>query len=204
MKKKNINLLQERGAPPTLWEKIYDWMTNTCRIIVIFTELLVLGAFGWRFWLDRELNDLKDAIEDQGEVLKNLADDEAEIRVLQDKLLAYGQLWDSSSNYSLVFNEINRYVPTNTEDLTVALRYDKDGRSFTIEGQVEREEIDELENDLKDSSVNFSDVVLASIDDKGDNLWDFTIRGKIILSELRTSLSINQDADTELTTPGAL
>jgi len=199
MRKKNINLLQEKGAPATLWEKFYDWATNTCRIIVIVTELLVLGAFGWRFWLDRRLNDLKDDIELDGNVLKRLSNQEAEIRLLQDKMSTYEELWTGSSNLSPVVKEVNRYIPNDIDDLTFSLSEGKDGRILSISGEVERVEISSLENDLKDSD-NFSDVALSAIERKSEssNLYDFTITAKIIFSQTRENLT--EDEETESTT----
>lgn len=197
MEKKNINLLQERGAPATFWERLYDWMTNTCRIIVILTEFLVLGAFGWRFWLDRTLNDLKDDIETKGEILKSLASQEDEIRLLQSKINTYKDLWVKSSNFSPTLKEINDYIPSDTEELSVSIVNSKEGKGFVISGEVERDQISKLENKLKDSE-SFSDVTLSAIEKKqeGIDLHSFTLTAKIIFNQTRQPLGQNENTES--------
>ncbi|MDD3648191.1 MAG: hypothetical protein PHS44_06890 [Candidatus Dojkabacteria bacterium] len=192
MQKKSVNLLQQRGAPPTLWERLYEWMTNTCRIIVVFTEVLVLGAFGWRFWLDRTLNDLNDDIERKGEVLKSLSEQEREIRTIQTKIDTYRTLWNAGSNFNVVFKELNRYIPSGVDELSVSIYSTRDSRTLTVSGEVEREKIDKMENSLKDSN-SFTDVVVSSIERKtggGDNSrYAFTIEAQILLNQARLPLS---------------
>jgi len=192
MRKSAVNLLQQRGAPPTFWERLYEWVTNTCRIIVIVTELLVLGAFGWRFWLDRKLNDLKRGIESKGEVLKGLSEQEQEIRALQAKMSSYRQLLEGSSDYTSVIREINGYIPSGVEDLTVAVgKRDVDNiPRLTISGQLDREKISDLENSLKDST-NLSDVALSSIERESEEstVYSFTLSAKIISTKGRDPLS---------------
>ncbi|MFC1780404.1 PilN domain-containing protein [Patescibacteria group bacterium] len=198
MQKKSINLLQERGAPPTFWEKLYEWVTNTCRIIVIITELLVLGAFGWRFWLDRTLNDLKEDIEVKGEVLKSLSEEEDGIRILQSKMETFSSLWDQSSNLTPIVKEINDYITTDIEDLSVSISSSEGGKTFTISGEMERDEISQIENDLKDSS-SFSDVALSNIErsDEGSDIYSFSMTAKIIFDEVREPLEQNEGSESE-------
>lgn len=190
MRKSSVNLLQQRGAPPTFWERAYEWVTNTCRMIVIITELFVLGAFGWRFWLDRRLNDLKEAIEQKGQVLRSLSSQEEEIRLLQARMATYKGLWEESSNYTPIISEINSYIPSETVDLLVSINKTDDGRNLLISGELERSRIDELENSLKDSQ-SFTDVTMAEMDsiDKEENTYDFTLSAEIIYKESRDALS---------------
>jgi Tfp pilus assembly protein PilN len=165
-------------------------------MIVIITEVLVLGAFGWRFWLDRKLNDLKEEIENKGEVLKSLSSQEEEIRNLQSKIDVYRDLWSASSNYSPIVQEVNSYIPSDTEDLTVSISQTNEGKTLAVSGEVDRESISALENSLKDSA-SFSDVALAAIERRGEgeDVYSFTLLVKIVLAEERESLS--QNAITE-------
>jgi hypothetical protein len=203
MQKKSVNLLQKRGAPPTFWEKAYDWLTNTARIIVIIVEVFVLGAFGWRFWLDRTLTDLKENIEDKGEVLKSLSSQEDEIRILQRKMTAHEELWVLSSNLSPIIEEVNNYIPSETEELKVSLTVEEEGRLISISGKVSREKIDRLENKLKDST-NFSDVTLSDIEKEstGEDAYVFSLSARIIFNTPREAFSQNES--TESTSDGTL
>lgn len=59
---KSINLLEPVLEPEDAWTKIYNWIVSAGRIILILVAMLVLGVFFSRFVLDRENNDLTDAI----------------------------------------------------------------------------------------------------------------------------------------------
>jgi hypothetical protein len=197
VRKKNINLLQERGAPPTFWERFYIWATNTCRVIVVLTELIVLGAFGWRFWLDRRLNDLKDDIEAKGEILKSLSDQELEIRDLQSKMNTFNQLWDQASNMTAIVGEVNEYIPEDTEELNVTIQDTLEITSISISGKSQRSDVSKIEGYLKDSE-SFSDVVLSEMEkDKGEgDIYTFTMTAKIVSNNLRESISSNESSES--------
>ncbi len=189
MEKKFINLLEDRGAPPTFWEKLYDWITNAARIVIIVTQLFIIGAFGWRFWLDRELNNLEDGIEEKGGALKNLAEQEQEIRIIQNRLNAYNEVWTGSSNHTPVIKEAFRHIPNNINDFSFSLRQDQTSRVLSIGGEISREKIDKLENSLKDSQPYFKDVTLSDIERTDGNLYSFTISAEIIYESKRSALS---------------
>jgi hypothetical protein len=191
MEKKAINLLQKKGAPPTFWEKLYDWVTNTARVVVIVVELFVLGAFGWRFWLDRRVKDLEEEIRIKGEVLKSLTTQEAEVRELQSRIDTYKNLWAQSSNLLPVIQEVDSYISEDIKDLKIDYkRQGTEGDTFTISGQLERSEIDKLENKITDSE-KFKDKSLSSIEkaDDEEDIWKFIIDARITYDEERTPLT---------------
>jgi len=193
MQKKSINLLHQRGAPPTFWEKAYDWVSNTARIIVIVVEVVILGAFGARFWLDRQLKDLKGEIEIKGETLKSLADQEDEIRQLQDEIFSYDQIWINSSNYYNILIEVNGYLNSDIDKLSYSFSREEGFAFFSISGIMSRQDIDTLENDLKDSDT-FSDVALANIQKKGsEDEYEFNLNATIVNPLGREALSQNEN-----------
>lgn len=196
MDKKNINLLQQRGAPPTFWEKLYDWVTNSARIIVIVVELLVLGAFGWRFFLDRKLKDINEDIEVYGEALKNLSDEEQDIRIYQTKMHTYEELWDKSSNMHPILKEVNSYIPSNTKGLSVSVSNSISGKSLKISGQIsDSKKIDELEGKLKTKDDYFKDVTVDIQSSSGSD-YSFSISAYIIYNEARTPLTSNGQTES--------
>jgi len=193
MQKKSINLLHQLGAPPTFWEKAYDWVSNTARIIVIVVEVVILGAFGARFWLDRQLKDLKGEIEIKGETLKSLADQEDEIRQLQDEIFSYDQIWINSSNYYNILIEVNGYLNSDIDKLSYSFSREEGFAFFSISGIMSRQDIDTLENDLKDSDT-FSDVALANIQKKGsEDEYEFNLNATIVNPLGREALSQNEN-----------
>lgn len=166
---------------------------------MIITEGLVLVAFGWRFWLDRTLNDLKDEIEAKGTVLESLQDQEDEIRLLQQKMDIYKDLWYQSSSYAPVFKEVNSYLPVDAEELTVSISKDEVGTLLTIEGIANGEDIDQMENQVKDSDT-FVNRQLGKVEreEVEANLYSFSIFGYVKFNTLRTSVG-----NYEITEPAA-
>jgi hypothetical protein len=186
VRKKSINLLIDRGAPPTIWERAYDWVTGSARIVVIVTELIVLLAFGWRFYLDRSLNDLNERISKKGNALKSLSDDEDEIRIIQAKLNTYRELWTVSSTYAEVISEINNFMPTGISEASISIQEDETTRKLSIRGSGPRDKIQELETSLKNSTT-FTDVELKQLEGEGggEENDEFVFTAKVILNLIR-------------------
>lgn len=69
-RKKSINLVNPAYAPSDAVTKIYDWMVNIGKYLLIFVELIVLGVFFSRFILDRRNNNLTEEINDQVALLR--------------------------------------------------------------------------------------------------------------------------------------
>lgn len=82
----SINLLpQEEFAASTLG-RILKWATGSFRIIVIITEMVVMGAFLSRFWLDAQNSDLNDSINIKSAQISSQKDFETKFRGVQTKL----------------------------------------------------------------------------------------------------------------------
>lgn len=186
--KKSINLLEERNAPLTFWERIYTWVTNTCRVIVIVVEAIVLVAFGLRFYYDRQLSDIEDEIEKEASILQNYQQQEQELRELQINLTAYSEIWDNSSSYKDIITEINGIIPKDASELRIGFNDNK----VTVSGIIDRESISDLEGDMKNSQT-FVNVTLTNITSEdsdvededtvvtgGEGFYSFTISAEIV------------------------
>ena len=197
MPKKSINLLQEQQAPPTFWENFYVWITKSARVVVILTEAVVLVAFGMRFYLDRKLNDLKNQIEQKGSTLEILAEEEKEIRRVQSKISAYGTLWESSSNFDLIFQDINTYIPVETDKLEISLSDDGINTILSVKGELERSLINDLENNFKDSD-NYRNVSLNTIQRaSGGEIYEFSLSAEVNLNNPRTEIKGYETSESE-------
>ncbi len=86
MPKKEISLLPEKNPLKTLTDKFINWVLSVGRYIVIFTELIVIGAFLSRFWLDRKNSDLSEKIRQQRAILSSTQAFEREFRLFQSRL----------------------------------------------------------------------------------------------------------------------
>jgi len=86
MTKKDISLLPKSPLEGTILGKLFDWLLSVGRYIVIVVDLIVMGAFVSRFWLDKKRIDLADSIRQQQSILESTQEFEAEFRGFQTRL----------------------------------------------------------------------------------------------------------------------
>lgn len=68
------------------FDQFIDWSLSYGRMIVMLTEVIALGAFLYRFGLDRQLVDLHDSIKRDQAFVSALQTNETTYRNLQDRL----------------------------------------------------------------------------------------------------------------------
>jgi Tfp pilus assembly protein PilN len=89
-KKKNtfrqINLVPREGLSSTTSGRIILWTLSTFRIILIITEIFVIGAFISRFWLDTKNSDLSEEMKQNKSIILSLSDFEKNFKDTQERL----------------------------------------------------------------------------------------------------------------------
>src|SRR3989344_9480970 len=85
-KTRSINLLPQEEFDVSVVGRILKWAMGTFRIIVIVTEMVVMGAFLSRFWLDAQNSDLGDEMGVKSAQVEAQSDFEKKFRRLQTKL----------------------------------------------------------------------------------------------------------------------
>lgn len=91
-KKEPINLLPQEEFAASTVGRILTWLLSSFRMIVIATEMVVMGAFLSRFWLDARNTDLNDEIKQKSAVIVAYKEIEKSFRADQTKLKLVGQL----------------------------------------------------------------------------------------------------------------
>lgn len=91
-KNKLVNLLPQEEFEASVTGRVLKWAMGTFRIIVIVTEMIVMGAFLSRFWLDSQNSDLTDSINVRSAEISAQSDFENQFRQLQAKLSIFKQL----------------------------------------------------------------------------------------------------------------
>ncbi len=91
-KNRPINLLPQEEFDTSIVGRILKWAMGTFRIIVIITEMVVMGAFLSRFWLDAQNADLNDSLKVKTAQISVQSDFEKQFRGLQKKLAIFKQL----------------------------------------------------------------------------------------------------------------
>lgn len=76
----DINLLPQDTFETSNVGRALRWIQITGRVILVFTMLVVIIAFGSRFWFDKELNDLTDKINGKQAVIKSFSEVETKMR----------------------------------------------------------------------------------------------------------------------------
>lgn len=110
--KRSINLLPRDPFENSTIGVILEWALVFGKWSVIVTQLVVMGAFLWRFALDRELTDLRKAIARDIAVIKSYEQVERDY-VLAQKQLAQAKIALSSQTLVLkTVSEIERITPS--------------------------------------------------------------------------------------------
>ena len=85
-KRQKINLLPQEEFAASTMGRILAWALSTFRVIVIITEVIIMGAFLSRFWLDARNADLSDEIQQRQAVIVASKEFEDEFNSVQKKL----------------------------------------------------------------------------------------------------------------------
>ncbi len=80
-----INLAKNRGEH--FIDRFFSWALSIGRVLVIATEAIALGAFLFRFGLDRQILDLNDRINQEKVIVGLLKNNETTYHNVQDRLL---------------------------------------------------------------------------------------------------------------------
>lgn len=121
VQKLNINLLPSEDLDKTPAGRFLKWALTIGRYIVIFTELVVLVAFGSRFWLDRTLGDLRESIKQKQAIVESAKELEIEARSIQTRLLKISELINSSLRADEMLVLLGKITPTDIiyDNLTI-------------------------------------------------------------------------------------
>ena len=110
----NINLLDQEGLEATTTGRILAWVLTSFRVIIIFTEIIVVTAFFSRFWLDNQNTELDDQIRQKQEIIATSSNFENEFRNIQTRLRIFTDLTASTSMSSEILSAITSHIPSDT------------------------------------------------------------------------------------------
>jgi Tfp pilus assembly protein PilN len=112
-KNKNINLLPQEQFETSTLGRALRWATGTFRIIVIITEMVVMGAFLSRFWLDAQNSDLNDSIKVKSAQISAQSETEKQFRNIQTKLDIFKQI-KGAAQPSQIIDLVTSKIPSDT------------------------------------------------------------------------------------------
>ncbi|MEI8067370.1 MAG: hypothetical protein WCG91_00265 [Candidatus Shapirobacteria bacterium] len=111
--KKEVSLLPESENPNSLNSRVIKWLTTVGRVVIIFTELIVVTAFASRFWLDRRNADLSEIIRQQQAILNTTKDFENQYSFLQQKLKIIRDFYSNDPAYNTKITSLISSTPDN-------------------------------------------------------------------------------------------
>lgn len=160
--KKEISLLPSYADQNSVVNKLINWLTSTGRVVIIFTELIVVGSFLSRFWLDRKNSDLSEALRQQKAILSSTLEFEEKYNDFRQRLVAIKTIVSQNPNFEEKINSIIRYTPpevgytnikiSSSEDVSVELT------AFAIKTDSLVRMISNLKSDKKVKSIKIDRI----------------------------------------------
>jgi Tfp pilus assembly protein PilN len=166
-----INLLPGQQLDTTSG-RVVSWLLSTFRIIVIFTEFIVVAAFISRFFLDASSNDLTDKIESKKEIISSFSKFEKEFKSTQRRLSIFSSLTSNDKKFTNIVQQISSLLPPDVAitDFTYSMG------KFTLKANsISEQSIAQLISNLKSTNL-FSKISVIDIDYRQSNAFiSFTL-----------------------------
>ncbi|AKM79777.1 MAG: hypothetical protein UX85_C0001G0065 [Candidatus Beckwithbacteria bacterium GW2011_GWB1_47_15] len=170
-----INLLPKERWETGVLGKLLKWALNIGRYVVVFTELVVIGAFLYRFGLDRQLTDLKEEIGQKQALVESFGDFEAKFRDLQEKLKIVKEIEGGQVKADQVLDGVSQITPLDTVYDSILI----DEEGVTLEGQTLSEVGLATLLAKAQGSQLFEGVALESVSSATDNQGAIEFRLKL-------------------------
>lgn len=110
-RKKEINLLPKEPWETGILGQLIPWTLSVGRYVVVFVELIVIGAFLSRFGLDRKLTDLNEKIKQKQALVSSYGDLEANFIRVQQQLNKIKTTDETAVKINEVLENIGRITP---------------------------------------------------------------------------------------------
>jgi len=132
MTKKDVSLLPKSPLQGTVLGKLFNWLLSVGRYIVIFVDLVVMGAFISRFWLDKKRIDLADDIRQQQAILEITQEFEDEFQSFQSRLDQAGSAIESQDNLLQPLDQIVDGLPQDVVFLQYGFDIGSENKAATV------------------------------------------------------------------------
>jgi len=113
IKKKSINLLPTENNVNSFSSRFIKWLTTTGRVVIIFTELIVVGAFLSRFYFDRQNSDISEVIKQQKSIMDSVKDFEKQFTDTQKRIASIKDIKTQVPNFDVYLKAVVSHVPTD-------------------------------------------------------------------------------------------
>ncbi len=114
-KEPRINLLPQEEFESSTLGRIFRWLISSFRLIVIATEMVVMGAFLSRFWLDSKVSDLTESINQKKAVITSYTQVEKNFREAQKELSIFSAVAYDKSKYIPLLQTLTSALPDSVQ-----------------------------------------------------------------------------------------
>lgn len=122
---RSLDLLQPSEKPMSSWDRIYYWVFNVGRYIIIVVELVVLVLFAMRFSLDRKNADLDDELAVKMSMLDSQRNTEQKVRRVQTTLVNLSEMIENQLVLSGKYQQILSDIPSSLHWENFGLTHDR-------------------------------------------------------------------------------
>lgn len=158
----NINILSPQGNPEKVAVRLTKWALSAGRYLIIFVEIIVLGAFLSRFKFDNDLSETKEKIKHQIPYIQSKLPDENSVRKLQFQLATAKTILNSRLDYTALLRQVSQQTPPGIHLLTLNIEKTSTGSTLKLSGRSEsNSDVTRFIAGLKRGGA-FSNVLLAS------------------------------------------
>lgn len=120
-KNHKINLLSKEDFENSALGKLLNWALSAGRIIVILTELVVIGAFLSRFWLDRKHTDLLEENTSRKIQVEAFSSFEEEFKTTQTRLAVYKKLDETKQDTATLLETVSSLLPAEVSLTSISI-----------------------------------------------------------------------------------
>jgi Tfp pilus assembly protein PilN len=174
-----INFLVHKGENIPLPVRFIRWILSSGRFIVIIVEVIVIGAFVYRYKLDADLITLQEDITQQSAYVESLKNDENLIRQTQFQLSSIRTIKQNRVDYPVILNKIAQNTPKSARltNISIDKSTDLSKINLTISGRTPSTA--DLSAFIKalQKEEEFEDISLSNISFESQTV--FTITGFI-------------------------
>lgn len=166
--KKEISLLPGEENSNNLFARILKWLTSVGRVVIIFTELIVIGAFLSRFWLDRKNSDLSEILRQQKAIISSTKEFEDDYLSLQERLKYIKDFYSHEPAYINNLNSFVQSIPSDVYIQNLIFNNDKKSALVTATAQLYSYQEESIVNFITNLKLNpdISSVKVQNIEKK--------------------------------------
>jgi len=110
-KKEAINLLPKDSFEKSFWGRVLTWALSFGKWTVIVTQLVVVGAFLFRFGLDRKLTNLRKSIDEELANIHSYESIEDKYRVMQSRVRFLSPVVKEQEKKKAIFDSLVKLTP---------------------------------------------------------------------------------------------